>query len=262
MIKKQSKEVEKQGEDFDPSRRFEVRFVKNLIEEFLEILDSQVFSLKQSDCEDKQLGGSEQVNNGCVLYCKRFMEFLIDLLSQLPTRRFLRPVVADVEVIPKCHLSALFNQPKGRLFAQLVDLLQFYKGFAINDHTGTQLSDDDVLLAHYSRIQAFQLLAFKKLPMLRELALANVGSIHKHADLTKKLSVLSPKELQDLIPGLGGLIFFMKSWSPFFEKRQSQKEAINALPLYPNEQIMWDESLVPSINYSGEGCLALPKLNL
>lgn len=48
----------------------------------------------------------------------------------------------------------------------------------------------------------------------------------------------------------------------FFEKQQSQKEAINALPLYPNEQIMWDESLVPSINYSGEGCLALPKLNL
>ncbi|KAK9733643.1 hypothetical protein RND81_04G081100 [Saponaria officinalis] len=48
----------------------------------------------------------------------------------------------------------------------------------------------------------------------------------------------------------------------FFEKQKSQKEAINALPLYPNEQIMWDESLVPSINYSGEGCLALPKLNL
>ncbi|KAJ9685063.1 hypothetical protein PVL29_017193 [Vitis rotundifolia] len=48
----------------------------------------------------------------------------------------------------------------------------------------------------------------------------------------------------------------------FFEKQQSQKEAINALPLYLNEQIMWDESLVPSINYSGEGCLALPKLNL
>ena len=47
-----------------------------------------------------------------------------------------------------------------------------------------------------------------------------------------------------------------------FEKQQSQKEAINALPLYPNEQIMWDESVIPSINYSGEGCLALPKLNL
>lgn len=56
--------------------------------------------------------------------------------------------------------------------------------------------------------------------------------------------------------------FLVEVMASFFGKRQSQKEAINALPLYPNEQIMWDESLVPSINYSGEGCLALPKLNL
>ncbi|WMV37393.1 hypothetical protein MTR67_030778 [Solanum verrucosum] len=67
---------------------------------------------------------------------------------------------------------------------------------------------------------------------LRELALANVGAIHRRADLSKKLSVLTPEELRDLV---------------------CRK---------PNEQIMWDESLVPSINYTGEGCLALPKLNL
>ena len=47
-----------------------------------------------------------------------------------------------------------------------------------------------------------------------------------------------------------------------FEKRRSQREALNGLPLYPNEEIMWDESQVPSVNYTGEGCLALPKLNL
>lgn len=56
--------------------------------------------------------------------------------------------------------------------------------------------------------------------------------------------------------------FLIEVMVSFFERQQSQKEAINALPLYPNEQIMWDESLVPSINYTGEGCLALPKLNL
>lgn len=56
--------------------------------------------------------------------------------------------------------------------------------------------------------------------------------------------------------------FLIEIMVSFFEKQQSQKEAINALPLYPNEQIMWDESVVPSINYTGEGCLALPKLNL
>ncbi|OVA07623.1 Intron-binding protein [Macleaya cordata] len=276
MTKKEAKEAKKRGGPFDPSSMLEVKFLKNLIEEFLEILDSKVFPQKQSDHEDNQLHGSygfDQVDNACVLYCERFMEFLIDLLSQLPTRRFLRPVVADVAVVSKCHLSALYNHARGRLFAQLVDLLQFYEGFEIDDHVGTQLSDDDVLLAHYYRLQAFQLLAFKKIPKLRELALSNIGSIHKRADLSKKLSVLSPEVLQDLVcnklklvsshdPWAERVDFLIEVMVSFFEKRQSQKEAINALPLYPNELIMWDESLVPSINYSGEGCLALPKLNL
>lgn len=31
---------------------------------------------------------SGQVDDSCVLYCERFMEFLIDMLSQLPTRRY------------------------------------------------------------------------------------------------------------------------------------------------------------------------------
>ncbi|KAI3949343.1 hypothetical protein MKW98_023280 [Papaver atlanticum] len=264
MIKKESKVAEKQGEPFDLLSKLEVKFVKNLIEEFLEVF---------SDHEDSQFGGSEQVDNGGVLYCERFMEFLIDLLSQLPTRRFLRPVVADVAVVPKCHLSALYNHPKGRLFAQLVDLLQLYEGFEINDHTGKQLSDDNVLVAHYSRVKTFQLLTFEKVPKLNELALANVGSMYRRSDLSKKLSVLSPEELKDLVCDKLKLVNDKDSWTErvdfllevmvsFLEKRQSQKEAINALPLYPNEQIMWDESLVPSINYSGEGCLALPKLNL
>ena len=85
--------------------------------------------------------------------------------------RFLRPLVADVAVVAKCHLSALYTHEKGRLFAQLVDLLQFYEGFEINDHSGTQLGDDDVLQAHYSRFQAFQLLAFKQVPKVCKLFL-------------------------------------------------------------------------------------------
>ncbi|KAK1263373.1 putative RNA helicase SDE3 [Acorus gramineus] len=273
MSKKEAKEAKK-GELVDSSRILEVKFLRNLIEEFLEILDSKVICQKQSDHDDAKLDNIiEGVDEVSVLYCERFMEFLIDLLSQLPTRRFLKPVVSDAAVVAKCHLSTLYAHQKGRLFAQLVDLLQFYEGFEIDDHDGTQLSDDNVLLAHYSRLQAFQLLVFKQVPKLRDLALANIGSIHKRADLSKKLSVLSIEELKDLICNKLKLVSDEDPWAKrvdflievivsFFEKRQSQKEAINALPLYPNEQIMWDESVVPSINYSGEGCLALPKLNL
>ena len=36
------------------------------------------------------------------------------------------------------------------------------------------------------------------------------------------------------------------------ERRPSQLEAINALPLYPTEEILWDENIVPSEFYNGE----------
>ncbi|XP_041993479.1 RNA helicase aquarius-like [Salvia splendens] len=272
-IAKRARDGTKQGGTFDPTTMLEANFLRNLIEEFLEVLDSEVFSSIPNEDNDPVAHGSEYVNDACVLYCERFMEFLIDLLSQLPTRRLVRPLVADVAVVAKCHLSSLYSHEKGKLFGQLVDLLQFYEGFEINDHQGRQMTDDEVLQAHYKRLQAFQLLVFKKVPKLRELALANIGAINKRADLSKKLSVLSAEELRDLVCSKLKLVSKDDPWSErvdflievmvsFFEKQQSQKEAINALPLYPNEQIMWDESLVPSINYSGEGCLALPKLNL
>nr|CAB3500638.1 unnamed protein product [Digitaria exilis] len=273
--RKEAKEAKKADQPTNPSEMLENKFLGNLIEEFLEILDSKVILSSQDDGEESLLNESlsGQIDDSCVLYCERFMEFLIDMLSQLPTRRFLRPLVADVAVVAKCHLSALYTHEKGRLFAQLVDLLQFYESFEINDHSGTQLGDDDVLQAHYSRFQAFQLLAFKQVPKLRDFALSSIGSLHKRADLTKKLLALSDVELQDLVcnklklisekdPCSGRRDFLIEVLVAFFEKRQSQKDAVNALPLYPNEQIMWDESLVPSINYSGQGCLALPKLNL
>lgn len=52
------------------------------------MLDSKVFS--HGDGEDNELNanGLDKVNDACILYCERFMEFLIDLLSQLPTRRY------------------------------------------------------------------------------------------------------------------------------------------------------------------------------
>nr|POE63777.1 intron-binding protein aquarius [Quercus suber] len=201
MIRREAKEATKQGELFDPSTKLEVKFLRNLIEEFLEVLDSTVFSQEHVNEDNKIIDayGLKQVDDACVLYCERFMEFLIDLLSQLPTRRYLRPLVADVAVVAKCHLSALYKHEKGKLFAQLVDLLQFYEKFEINDHVGTQLIDDEVLQSHYDRFQSFQLLAFKKIPKLRELALANIGAINKRADLSKKLSELPLMDLRDLV---------------------------------------------------------------
>ena len=45
-------------------------------------------------------------------------------------------------------------------------------------------------------------------------------------------------------------------------KRDSQLQELNEMPLYPSEDIIWDENIVPGEYYNGEGVLALPKLNL
>lgn len=57
----------------------------------------------------------ELVDDACVLYCERFMEFLIDLLSQLPTRRYADMLVSHpLSLGLHCHVpyklfSFLFN---------------------------------------------------------------------------------------------------------------------------------------------------------
>jgi hypothetical protein len=40
-------------------------------------------------------------------------------------------------------------------------------------------------------------------------------------------------------------------------KRKSQLEQINEMPLYPTEEIIWDENIVPTDFYSGDGLLCL-----
>lgn len=45
-------------------------------------------------------------------------------------------------------------------------------------------------------------------------------------------------------------------------RRPNQLDAINKLPLFPTELLIWDPSLVPTEAYRGDFALALPKLNV
>lgn len=48
-----------------------------------------------------------------------------------------------------------------------------------------------------------------------------------------------------------------------YERRVSQIKRLNAMALYPTEEMIWDENVVPSDYHSASGqVLALPKLNL
>jgi len=163
------------------------------------------------------------------------------------------------------------------LFIQLLDILKFYSQFEINDFTGYSLSDGDMTKMHYSNIKKLQLIVFSKFSdELKELALSNVGKIEKREILKKYIDDLDEETLHELCEEVGIRVnSFIDENKKFsvdllkevfiskYEKRPSQIERINEMPLYPDENTIFDESLVPPTqNFSNIHCLAIPKLNL
>jgi hypothetical protein len=57
-------------------------------------------------------------------------------------------------LVVQARRSVLYSSPRGHLFQQLLDLLGFYCDFPLNDHTGEQLKDDDVVAGHYDKVCA------------------------------------------------------------------------------------------------------------
>ncbi|XP_030641850.1 RNA helicase aquarius [Chanos chanos] len=211
-----------------------------------------------------------------VHYCERFIELMIDLEALLPTRRWFNTVLDDSHLVVNCHLSSLTEREKeGHLFCQLLDMLKFYTGFEINDQTGNALTEKEMTTLHYDRITSLQRAAFAHFPELNDFALSNVATVDTRESLTKHFGHLSPNTLHRvasylcLLPELPegtdtthDKEFLLELLVSRHERRISQIEQLNQMPLYPTEKIIWDENIVPTEYYSGEGCLALPKLNL
>ena len=92
-------------------------------------------------------------------FCERFLELLIDLEAQLPTRRFFNILVDDSHIVVRSRLSPLAQRKEGHLFKQLLDMLQFYAGFEISDQLGEALSDREMTIQHYEQISSLQVLS-------------------------------------------------------------------------------------------------------
>lgn len=65
--------------------------------------------------EDQAASAPNQLDRQKLLYCERLAELLIDLLSQLPTRRFVRTLLEDRAILIKCRMSSLLEHPEGAL---------------------------------------------------------------------------------------------------------------------------------------------------
>lgn len=259
LNKKETKAAQQEG--YVPIlERSEGGFIPSLLSDFLATLQAAVSE-------------SGEANPVAVSYCERFVDFVSELLSQLPTRRFLHALVDDKALLVKCQMSALYTHPAGQLFVKLVDTMRFYLAFPIDDHSGDAQTDDDVTAQHYEKVQQLQRLFFKHWESLKDLALSNCGTVQQREVLQKELGKLSPADLKLLVTRQLRLVgeedplsdnsqFLMAVMMSAYEKRQSQRQLISGMPLYPTEELLLDEGQVPVNEYRGDAVLSLPKLNL
>ena len=88
------------------------------------------------------------------------------VLPRKSARRFVRPLVDDLAVVARCRVSRLSLHPRGHLFVQLLDLLRFYASLDMDDHSGRQLTEEQVQQQHCANWSAFQLMLFNKVPQV------------------------------------------------------------------------------------------------
>ncbi|KAK2594216.1 hypothetical protein QQS21_008058 [Conoideocrella luteorostrata] len=210
------------------------------------------------------------------LYCERFTEFISDLQSQLPTRRYVNKLLQDLHVLAVMKISPMYNDENNSLLRDLHALLSHYTYFAIDDQTGIQLTVSEVYDRHCAILGKLQRIALKHFKeKLMVLALSNYGAIEKRAELENLLEPLNDEELTNLFTLLDMRSTYPESLSlpvdrkllteillSKYERKKSFREAARYMPLAPTERSLFDSGFQRADAYDGSHPLALPKLNL
>ncbi len=204
------------------------------------------------------------------------MEFLTDLLSQLPTRRYANTLLQDLHILPALSLSPVYNDEDNSLLRDLCGLLRHYTYFTIDDQTGVQQARTEAYDQHCAQLARLQRIAIQHFKeKLTVLALSNYGSIDKREELEAFLEPLTDEEVEHLCSLLSlrtsypdptklamDRKFLIEVLLSTFEKRRTFQETASELSILPNEESLFEHSVARTDDYDGSRPLAIPKLNL
>ncbi|OCT46083.1 Intron-binding protein aquarius [Cladophialophora carrionii] len=222
-----------------------------------------------------RLNVSKLTHSQEMVYCERFLEFLIDLISQLPTRRYTNPLLQDLNLLAILRTSKLYGKEDAILLRDLANLFEHFQTFAVDDMGATQATDD-VRKNYYHALERLQRISLQHFEhKLKVLALSNFGSISKRSDLESHFSELTDDELQQLCKHLGFRTTYpaaaavtatratlMETLLSSFSKQQDFREVVNQLSVLPTADSLYDPALLRHEHYDGSRPLGIPKLNL
>jgi intron-binding protein aquarius len=182
-------------------------------------------------------------------YCERFVELLIDLQSQLPTRKYTNALLIDLHTLVAIRLSPMYKDTKNQLFRDLVTQLEHYVYFSVNSYTSAPLSENEMHEIHCRELATLQRVSIQHFKdKLTVLALSNFASIDKRAELVELLSELTEEEIVRLCNHLnlrtsypeGTKVavdrdFLLEVLVETYQKRESFVEQARQLNVYPND---------------------------
>lgn len=256
--------------------RFERSWLYTLLLDFLTLLYESKGEPGEFSATLSPLSTRSNQNQDVALYCERFTEFISDLQSQLPTRRYVNTLIQDIHLIPAMRLSPMYNDEEHTLLRELHSLLVHYTYFIIDDQTGAQLTQSEAYDKHCARLGRLQRVALKHFKdKLLVLALSNYGSIDKRDELEALLEPLSDEEILHLLSLLNlrseypnsinfpqNRQFYVEVLLSTFERRKTFHDSTDSMSLLPTELTLFDSSFERADTYDGSHPLALPKLNL
>ena len=124
----------------------------------------------------------------------------------MTTRRFLNVLIADTHFVVRCRRSRFLTIPSetSKLFCQLLDSIERYSYFEVDDLTGQALTFEECLGRQNMKLHELQTCAYNKhRESLRELTFSSTGSLGDPVILLKHLELLSIEELWNFALELG-----------------------------------------------------------
>ena len=200
---------------------FERTFLRKLAEKFLHLIQN----LHATD-------GKGQYPIETVIYTERFLELFMDIIVQLPTRRFFNVVLDDIYFVVRCFLSPYIKSlasndenmesedapsvpgkqgqttngeeqqattKTANLFHKMLTNFKFYAKFEINDTTGETLSQSELMEKHYEKMLQLQKAVFKHFrEEMPTFPLKNIKSIDQRQILSDEYESLSDEQLKSI----------------------------------------------------------------
>jgi len=184
--KKVSTQVESTPEEINKlvKKSWEKDWIPSLIREFLiRVETANPTADSEVDTSNSEIRSSWKEN---LPYLERFCEFIIDMLSQLPTRRFLHALLIDIHFLERCEQSNAFasklSDGSNGLLKQLLSMIAHYIYFEIDNFSGKSLQANELLNDSASRLNRLQQVAFSAYSeQLRDLIFSSTGELAKVA---------------------------------------------------------------------------------